>query len=182
MSQFPPRPDVQPAAGSLEAAGHGPKLMIIDDDPITVDLVRSQLASAGYHDFLVCTDPGRAMELVHAEEPDVVLLDIMMPAISGLEILRQVRASAASAHVPVIILTAAGDRETKVQALELGATDFLSKPVNFVELAPRVRNALVIKAHQDHLNRYAQELERQVEEQTAKLKDSYAALQRANET
>ena len=79
--------------------------------------------------------------MIVANEPDVILLDIVMPTVSGLDILANIRDDAHLAHIPVIILTASDDRETRMQALNLGATDLLSKPVDVVELLPRVRNA-----------------------------------------
>ena len=91
------------------------------------------------------------MDLVRSEHPDALLLDIMMPGISGLDLLETIRADRSLTHLPVLILTAADSAETCVRALELGATDFLGKPVDPVELLPRVRNAVLLKAHYDHL-------------------------------
>ena len=82
-----------------------------------------------------------------AERPDLVLLDLMMPEIGGLEILRALRADEALASTPVIILTSATDPETKLAALELGASEFLAKPVDPSELALRLRNTLASKAY-----------------------------------
>jgi signal transduction histidine kinase len=103
-----------------------------------------------------------------------------MPEASGLEILSKVRRSEQFVHLPVIILTVLDNVQTKIKALELGATDFLNKPVDFVELAPRIRNALVFKAYHDQLKQRSEELQRQVELKTARLKESHAALLRAN--
>ncbi len=80
------------------------------------------------------------------------------------------------AHIPTIVLTAADNEQTKMQALELGAADFLSKPVNSAELIVRVRNALLVKAHHDHLKNYAGELEQQVRHRTAELAASRLEL------
>ena len=92
-----------------------------------------------------------------------------MPGVTGLEILQEVRADPALTDLPVIILTARTEPETKYQALLKGATNFLNKPVDFTELFAQVRNALTVKAHQDELKRYAQELDRRVQERTAEL-------------
>jgi signal transduction histidine kinase len=165
----------------IPSASETAKVMIVDDDVISVMLVQEQLMSAGYREFVTCTRASQAVELIGREHPDVVLLDIVMPEVSGLEILRDVRDSKQTAHIPVIILTADDDDDTKLNALELGATDCLVKPVNFVELMPRVRNALLVKAHHDHLRHYAQELERQVQEQTVELRESYEDLERTTE-
>ena len=122
-----------------DSAPETAKVMIVDDDPGTIDVVQFQLGEMGYRDFVACTDAREALQLVVSEEPDVLLLDIVMPEPNGLEILRQIRDSDDLAHLPVIILTAFDDAEMKIRALELGATDFLGKPVNFVELVPRMK-------------------------------------------
>jgi putative two-component system response regulator len=96
----------------------------------------------------------------------------MMPMVSGLEILKNIRADRALCHLPVIILTASTDAETRRTALELGATDFLAKPVEPSELVPRVRNALTVKAHHDHLKRYSDKLEQEVRRRTAEVEAS----------
>ena len=107
--------------------------------------------------------------MVHAEMPDLVLLDVMMPHVSGLDILAELRGSPSTRNIPVLILTASTDRDTRLLALQRGATDFLGKPVDPSELVPRVRNALLVKAHQDHLEQYAERLEQQVHERTREL-------------
>lgn len=131
-----------------------PRLMIVDDEPVVVKVVQKHLAAEGFKRFITTTEPARAMELISNERPDLVLLDIMMPGMSGLEVLEKVRADRESRDLPVIILTASTDQETKLEALRLGATDFLEKPVDFVELVTRVRNTLAAKAHYDHLKHY----------------------------
>lgn len=145
------------------------KVMIVDDEPVNIKLAKKYLSQAGYEDFCMTTNPTRAMEMIAFEHPDVVLLDISMPEMSGLEVLDLIRSNARTVHIPVVILTARDDRETKRNALELGATDFLSKPVDASELALRVRSALMIKKHYDHLKTYAKIQELKVIERTAEL-------------
>lgn len=145
------------------------KVMIVDDEPINIKVVRKYLSMVGYTDFVSVTEAGEAFNQIVKELPDVLLLDVMMPNVSGLEILEQVRADRRIAHIPVLILTASDDQETKKRALESGATDFLSKPVDPNELIPRVKNALVVKAHHDHLEDHARKLERLVFERTKEL-------------
>ncbi|MEE8045203.1 MAG: HD domain-containing phosphohydrolase, partial [Dehalococcoidia bacterium] len=101
--------------------------------------------------------------------PDLVLLDVVMPKISGLDILVQVRKAPECKNVPIVILTASTSAETKASALHLGATDFLAKPVDPSELIPRVRNMLVVKAHHDHLEAYTEQLEKAVQVRTTEL-------------
>lgn len=139
-----------------------PKILIVDDEPVVIKVVRKHLAGEGYNRFVTTSEPGQAMDIIRAERPDLILLDITMPKVSGLEVLERVRADKESKDLPVIILTASSDRDTKVRALELGATDFLEKPVDFTELLTRVRNTLAAKAHYDHLKRYVWGLELEV--------------------
>jgi putative two-component system response regulator len=93
----------------------------------------------------------------------------MMPVVSGLDILQQLRADEAFVDLPVVILTAATDRATKLEALRLGATEFLNKPADSAELEARIRNVLKVKAHQDWLKHYAWELELEVAIRTTEL-------------
>lgn len=148
------------------------KIMIVDDEPVTMKVVRRYLREAGYASFVITDRSQDALELVASERPDVVLLDLLMPVVGGLEILRRLRGNEEFAAMPVIILTAADDQDLKRAALELGAIDFLHKPVDPVDLVPRVRNVLAVKAYQDHLQNYARELEHQVRQRTAELEAS----------
>lgn len=146
-----------------------PQIAIIDDEPINIKVVQKYLKLAGYQRFCTTSDATQAMALISSAQPDVVLLDIMMPQVSGLEILDQLRAEAQFEDLPVIILTAACERETKLDALRRGANEFLAKPVDAVELEARLRNVLVLKAHQDRIKHHAWELEREVARRSAEL-------------
>jgi len=130
------------------------KIMMVDDQPMTMRLLQAFLEDAGYKNFVTTARPTEAMSLLLEERPDVVLLDLNMPEVSGFDILAQVRAHPDVQHIPVLMLTASDDAASKLQALELGATDFLAKPVNSSELALRLRNTLAAKAHQDRLRYY----------------------------
>lgn len=145
------------------------KIMIVDDEPANVAVVRKLLERAGYHSFKSTTDSTIAFNLIQATRPDVVLLDINMPEVSGIEILKMIRTHPATRHTPVLILTANSDHDIKLICLELGATDFLIKPVDPMELVPRVRNSLQCKSFQDQLKRHAMELEKKVHERTKEL-------------
>src|SRR4051794_16728764 len=159
----------QPEAGQRQTA----RIMLVDDEPLNIRVVRKYLAAAGYANFGSTTNPAEVLPMMIRSEPDLVLLDIVMPKFSGLDILAAMRADEQLAHIPVVMLTALEDRETKCQALSLGATDFLAKPVDPSELVSRVRNVLVVKAHHDHLRNHAADLERMVNERTAQLEASH---------
>jgi putative two-component system response regulator len=164
------------AAPATNPAGRKPRILLVDDEPINIKVAQKYLASAGYDDFRSTTIAAEVIPLMMRSEPDLVLLDIVMPTFSGLDLLAAIRADDQLAQVPVVMLTAREDRQTRCQALELGATDFLSKPVDPSELVLRVRNVLVLKAHHDHLRTSALELERLVQKRTAQLEASYQNL------
>lgn len=127
------------------------KVMIVDDEPILIDVIQILLEDAGYANFLTLDQPTRALDMMLKQRPDVLLLDLIMPEKSGFELLREIRNEPVLRYMPVIVLTAASDADTKLRALELGATEFLSKPVDASELVLRLRNALAFKAYQDQL-------------------------------
>lgn len=130
---------------------HDAKVMLIDDEPIMMDVLQAFLEDAGYTNFITTEDSTQALDLILRERPDVLLMDLYMPGKSGFELLDEIRAHHLLRYLPVIVLTAASDSDTKLLALELGATDFLSKPVDPSELSLRLRNALAFKAYQDQL-------------------------------
>ncbi len=145
------------------------KIMIVDDEPLNVMTFRQHLKMEGYENFVTTSDSREALHLIRHERPDVLLLDIRMPEISGLDILRVIGLDPVLQHIPVLILTAAADPATRKQALDLGASDFLQKPIEPNELLPRVRNAIVIKKHYDMASSEAARLEQQIERRTRQL-------------
>ncbi len=147
-------------------------IMLVDDEAINVKVAKKYLEQFGYENFIINTDPLESLNLIRQHRPDLILLDVMMPHISGIEILNTVRREKELAGIPVIILTAAVDRETRLEVLKAGATDFLTKPVDPAELQPRVENVLNAKAYHDHLVNYADELEKEVQARTRELVDS----------
>ena len=126
-------------------------VMMVDDDPIMLEVVQTYLEEAGYTSFVTTSEPAKAMELFLQRRPDILLLDLMMPEVSGFDILAQIRTHEELRYTPVIILTAESEPKAKLKALELGATDLLTKPVDPSELRLRLRNALAFKAYQDRL-------------------------------
>lgn len=148
------------------------KIMVIDDEPLNIKVVRKFLELDGYRNFITTTDSTSALELFMNENPDIILLDIMMPSVSGLDILEKIRSDRDRRHIPIVILTASNDHETKKNALDMGATDFLAKPVDPSDLIPRVRNALITKASHDQTKAYADMLEDEVLRRTEALAHS----------
>ncbi len=145
------------------------KIMIIDDEPLVIRVVRRLLQSSGYSRFIEISDSTRAIDSIQMHRPDVILLDINMPTVDGLDILRSRQNMDDCVFTPVIILSADSDAKTKNEALKLGVTEFLKKPVDPHDLILRVQNALIVKAHQDNLANQAEMLEREVDLRTKEL-------------
>lgn len=129
-------------------------IMIVDDEAINIEVVQAFLEDEGYRYFVTVEDSTQAMALIEDSRPDLLLLDLLMPGVSGFDILAAVRAHPKFRYLPVIILTASTDPQSKIKALGLGATDFLAKPLDPSELGLRVRNTLGAKAYQDQLTYY----------------------------
>lgn len=129
-------------------------IMLVDDEPIMLDIVQALLEEEGYRHFIAVEHSREALLRLQEGKPDLLLLDLDMPEVNGFEVLRQLRDIEEYYFLPVIILTASSDPRSKLRALELGATDFLSKPVDPSELALRVRNTLSAKSYQDQLTYY----------------------------
>ncbi len=126
------------------------RILVVDDILPNVKLLEAKLSNE-YFDVITAHDGYQALELIHRDMPDLVLLDVMMPGIDGFEVCRQIKADATVAHIPVIMVTALGDVADRVQGLEAGADDFLTKPVDDMALFARVRSLLRLKIMMDEL-------------------------------
>ena len=129
-------------------------IFMVDDEPITMEVVQVFLEEAGYRNFVLIENSSEAIAALERRRPDLLLLDLIMPKVSGFDILKAVRAHPKLKHLPVIVLTSSSDNQDKLVALDLGATDFLAKPVDSSELRLRVRNTLAAKAYLDQLAFY----------------------------
>src|SRR2546423_11208588 len=118
------------------------KIVIIDDEPVNVELLEEILVENEYSRFESVTDSKHALDVCKSFQPDLVLLDLMMPAPDGFVVLESLRTQFGEAFLPIVILTADTNDESKRRALEAGATDFLLKPFDHVEVALRIRNLL----------------------------------------
>jgi putative two-component system response regulator len=176
-AQVQPARDLHTASGdstppARRAATEGAKIMIVDDEPLTIEVVKARLQVDGYRHIVETDHAASALWTISAEQPDLLLLDIHMPPFSGLDLLQEIRRDHRLAPMPVIMLTAATDHDVKLRALELGATDFLQKPIHGGELRARLRNILMAKAYQDQLRDQSQALEQAVRQRTAELEAS----------
>mgnify|MGYP001235057252 FL=1 len=132
----------------------GSTVMLVDGDAHTLDAIGAFLMECGYRRLVSVSAPAEALERIAREKPDVLLLELMMAPVSGFDILAAMRRDEELRYTPVIVLTAASDGETRLKALELGATEFLSKPVDPSELTLRLRNTLAFKAYRNRLAHY----------------------------
>lgn len=129
-------------------------VLMVDDEPLVMDMLETCLEENGYRFIIKIEDSREAVKAINEHRPDVVLLDLKMPHIDGFEILQKLRSAAETQFLSVIILTSSDNSETKLRALELGATDFLAKPIDPSEMLLRMRNTLTVKAYQDKLAYY----------------------------
>lgn len=129
-------------------------IMMVDDEQINMEIIQIHLEEAGYKNFILTDKSEEALSIIEKSRPDILLLDLQMPGVSGFDILGDMRIDESLKHIPVIILTSSTEGDVKLKALEMGATDFLSKPVDASELALRLRNTLTVKAYQDQLAYY----------------------------
>ena len=145
------------------------KVFIIDDEEATVLTTKRYLEQAGYDNCIYTTDSAKAIDMAIKQKPDLILLDIRMPNINGLEVLKLVKQNPLLRQLSVVILTAETEPEIINIALELGANDILQKPIQPLELIPRVQSALMVKTHLDQVANQKAELEKQVQSRTKEL-------------
>ena len=141
-----------------------PRILIVDDNPENLDILRTRLAIHGY-EILMADNGEEALALVREQQPDLILLDVMMPKMDGFEVCRRLRADPALPFMPIILVTARADSKDIVAGLEAGGDEYLTKPVDQAALVARVKSMLRIKGLHDT-----------VQEQTARLEVQAARL------
>jgi adenylate cyclase len=132
------------------------RVLVVDDQPPNIRLLEAILTPRGY-DVQAASSGEEALKAIAESHVDLVLLDIVMPGMDGYEVCRRIREQPDTAYLPVVMVTASGD-EQKVKALEAGADDFVTKPINQSELMARVASLARIKRYQDTIERQAAEL------------------------
>ena len=144
---------------------HKPILLIVDDDPTGREAIRSVLMNQDM-DLYFATNGLEALQMASQLQPDLILLDVMMPEMDGFEVCRRLRADPLLAEVPVVMVTTLDDRESRLEGIQAGADDFISKPIDRAELRVRVRTITRLNRYRLLINERAQ-LERQVQRLTA---------------
>ncbi len=159
------------------------KILVVDDEPKNVKLLADLLTAKGYT-AITASSGKEALTKVEAEKPDLVLLDVVMPEMSGYEVCRKIRANPSTEMLPIVMVTALDPGEERAKGLDSGADDFLTKPINQAELLARVRSLLRIKelyetchAQAVQLSEWNKTLEQRVQEQVTQL-ESLGRLKR----
>lgn len=149
-----------------------PRILIVDDNDDNVRLLAMILERVGYSDVITTTDPFDAIGLFESQAPDIVLLDLHMPGLDGFSLTGELRGKVGGAGVPIIVLTGDGSRESRERALRAGASDFLTKPVDRVEMVLRIQNLLELRRLQSELEARNRSLDAEVKAQTRDLEDA----------
>lgn len=163
--------EITAESGAITAA----TILIVDDEPKNCRLLDALLRPEGYQTVMAATGE-EALCLIAQKAPDLILLDIRMPGMDGYEVARRIKANDRISHIPIIMLTAQIDRQSRLDGLGAGAEEFLTKPVDRAELWLRVRNLLRLKAYGDLLANHSLMLEREVLVRTAKLQRFQSAM------
>jgi adenylate cyclase len=137
-----------------------PRLLIVDDEPINLDILQTRLSVHGY-EILTATNGEEALAIATAQRPDLILLDIMMPKMDGIDVCRHLKADTSLPFMPIVMVTAKADSKDVVAGLEAGADEYLTKPMDQAALVARVKSMLRIKALHDTVQEQAVRLEAQ---------------------
>jgi PleD family two-component response regulator len=157
------------------------KLLIVDDEPVNIALLEDMLGGSGYSRLKSLTDSRHALAACREFTPDLILLDLMMPHVDGFAILEALRAQRTDRFVPVIVLTADANEETKRRALRAGATDFLLKPFDETEVLLRISNLLELRRLHVQLDNQRSAYEHAVRARTEELRDAEARLEQLSQ-
>jgi putative two-component system response regulator len=148
------------------------KILIVDDQPANVMLLDQTLKDKKYKNVRSTTDSRQAIPIYEEFRPDLLLLDLAMPHMSGFDIMEKLHEIEGDSYIPVLVLTAQHDNKTRLQALKSGARDFITKPFDLMEVLMRINNMLEIRLLHNRLRQQNQELERKVQERTHELEET----------
>ncbi len=151
---------------------HKARILIVDDKPANVALLEAILKGEGYTDVTGVTDPRQVKELYEKWRFDIILLDIRMPHMSGFEVMEQLNDVIGDDYLPILVLTAQSDADTKIRALESGARDFVTKPFERIEVTHRIKNMLEVRLMYNRRGWEKEIVEAQVRQRTQEVVDT----------
>lgn len=173
---FPDFISLRTEGGKMEARSGEGEILLVDDTPPSIDMVRSALENEGYK-VLVATSGEKAVRIAQLTNPDLILLDVLMPGINGYETCEQLKTDERTKDIPILFMSALKEAFDKVRGLNLGAIDYITKPVETEELLARIRNHLMINRLQKELREVNRTLEEKVLARTEELSRINEALQ-----
>jgi PAS domain S-box-containing protein len=154
-------------------------ILVVDDQPQNIELLEAHLVPQGY-EIVTAASGEEALGKLSGHPIDLILLDVMMPGIDGIEVTRRVRQDNTYRRLPIILVTSLREPEDRVKGIEAGCDDFISKPFDKMELLVRVRSLLKAKAYNDLMSHYRKELESEITSRTEELKHTVENLQQEN--
>ena len=154
-------------------------ILVVDDQPQNIELLEAYLVPQGY-EIVKAVSGEEALGKLSGNQIDLILLDVMMPGMDGFEVTRRVRQDNMLRLIPIILVTALRETEDRVKGIEAGCDDFISKPVDKMELLARVRSLLKVKAYNDLMSNYRKELESEVSKRTEELKHALERIKEAS--
>jgi signal transduction histidine kinase len=156
-------------------------ILVVDDQPQNIELLEAHLVPQGY-EIVKATNGEEALGKLSGNSIDLILLDVMMPCMDGFEVTRRIRQDEKNQLLPIILVTSLRETEDRVKGIEAGCDDFLSKPIDKLELLARIRSLLKVKAYNDLMSNYQKELESAVARKTEELEFLNTLLIAQNET
>jgi len=156
------------------------RVLVVDDDRLNLQMMHDMLTPLGY-EVLTAENGSTCLDAARSELPDLIFLDVVMPVMDGFEACEMLKADSRTEHIPIVLVTSLDDRESRLKGLSVGASDFISKPVDRAELTIRARNLLRIKEFEDFLQKHNEELVDQVREQTSQLREALEELRQSKD-
>ncbi|MFC1865083.1 HD domain-containing phosphohydrolase, partial [Chloroflexota bacterium] len=155
------------------------KILVVDDEDANLHLMEALLHLLGY-EVVLAGDGEEALAKVKETPPNVILLDTLMPKIDGFEVTKRLKEDEATKSIPVVMMTAQNEVKERLKALEAGADDFLTKPIDEAELRARVNSLLKVKAYNEHMHSYQQQVEAEVANRTQHLAKAFEKIKMAS--